>query len=180
MGISPGQAILGPVTLTHGKRSPLNWKLKLIAEIAPGEHVEIDVATWERPQEVSLAPVARRIIGDEPVIGRSTHARDEFDAGQLESGVDYVCAGPTWATPTKPGRPAAGLELLRHAAQLTGPDSRPWFAIGGIESVERLDDVIAAGARRVVVVRAITQAEDPGEMARTFARRLAGVPLSRS
>ena len=91
-------------------------------------------------------PVARRIIGDEPVIGRSTHARDEFDAGQLESGVDYVCAGPTWATPTKPGRPAAGLELLRHATRVTGPESRPWFAIGGIESVERLNDVIAAGA----------------------------------
>jgi len=125
-------------------------------------------------------PVARRILGDEPMIGRSAHARDEFDAGQLESGVDYVCAGPTWATPTKPGRPAAGLELLRHATRVTGPESRPWFAIGGIESVERLDDVIAAGARRVVVVRAITQAEDPGEMARTFASRLAGVPPSRS
>jgi len=91
-----------------------------------------------------------------------------------------VCAGPTWATPTKPGRPAAGLELLRHAARLTGPDSRPWFAIGGIETIERLDDVIAAGARRVVVVRAITQAEDPGEIARTFASRLFGVPPSPS
>jgi thiamine-phosphate pyrophosphorylase len=118
-------------------------------------------------------PVARRIVGDEPVIGRSTHARHEFDAGQLESGVDYVCAGPTWATPTKPGRPAAGLELLRYAAQTTGPNSRPWFAIGGIESVERLDAVIAAGARRVVVVRAITEAEDPGATARMFASRLA-------
>jgi thiamine-phosphate pyrophosphorylase len=70
-------------------------------------------------------PVARRIIGDEPVIGRSTHARDEFDAGQLESGVDYVCAGPTWATPTKRRRPAAGRELLRHEAQLKGPGSGP-------------------------------------------------------
>lgn len=124
-------------------------------------------------------PVARRIIGDEPVIGRSTHTRHEFHAGQLESGVDYVCAGPTWATPTKPGRPAAGLELLRQAAQTTGPDSRPWFAIGGIESIERLDAVIAAGARRVVVVRAITQAEDPGAMARLFASRLAAVATQR-
>lgn len=125
-------------------------------------------------------PVARRIIGDEPVIGRSTHTRHEFDAAQLESGVDYVCLGPTWATPTKPGRPAAGLELLRHAAQTTGPNSRPWFAIGGIESVQRLDAVIAAGARRVVVVRAITQAEDPGAMARTFASRLAAVSPAQS
>src|SRR6476659_3755537 len=112
-------------------------------------------------------PVARRIIGDEPVIGRSTHARDEFDAGQLESGVDYVCAGPTWATPTKPGRPAAGLVLLRHAARLTGPDSRPWFAIGGIETIERLDGRIRAGGRRGRRRPGVNQAEDPGEIART-------------
>lgn len=121
-------------------------------------------------------PVARRIVGDEPVIGRSTHAPDEFDAGQRQSGVDYVCAGPTWVTPTKPGRPAAGLDLLRHAAQAAGPDGRPWFAIGGIESLERLDAVIAAGARRVVVVRAITEADDPGAAARVFANRLAEAP----
>ena len=125
-------------------------------------------------------PVARRIIGDEPVIGRSTHARDEFDAGTTGVRRRLRLRRADLGDPHQAGRPAAGLELLRHAAQLTAPDSRPWFAIGGIESVERLDDVIAAGARRVVVVRAITQAEDPGEMARTFARRLAGVPLCRS
>jgi thiamine-phosphate pyrophosphorylase len=116
-------------------------------------------------------PLARRIIGDGPVIGRSTHDPGQFDAAGNEPGVDYLCAGPTWATPTKPGRPAAGLDLLRHAAHAATGDIRPWFAIGGID-LARLDEVLARGARRVVVVRAITEAEDPGAAARAFAQRL--------
>jgi thiamine-phosphate pyrophosphorylase len=115
-------------------------------------------------------PVAREIVGADVLIGRSTHSREQFDAGLAEPGVDYAVAGPTWATPTKPGRPAAGLDLLDHAASATGP--RPWFAIGGIENLDRLDEVIAHGARRVVVVRAITEAPDPGAAARAFANRL--------
>ena len=122
-------------------------------------------------------PVAREICGDGILIGRSTHSPAQFDAGLAEPGVDYVCAGPTWTTPTKPGRPAAGLELLSHAASaesaVGGAAVRPWFAIGGIENLARLDEVIARGARRVVVVRAITEAEDPGAAARAFADRLA-------
>ena len=118
-------------------------------------------------------PVARRILGDGVVIGRSTHSPAQFDAGLSEAGADYVCAGPTWETPTKPGRPAAGPTLLSHAASASSP--RPWFAIGGI-SLDRLDEVIALGARRVVVVRAITDAEDPGAAARAFATRLAALP----
>jgi thiamine-phosphate pyrophosphorylase len=120
-------------------------------------------------------PLARRIIGDGPVIGRSTHSPGQFDAARDEPGVDYLCAGPTWATPTKPGRPAAGLDLLSHAARaadLAADRTRPWFAIGGIDS-DRLDEVLARGARRVVVVRAITEADDPGAAARAFADRLA-------
>ncbi|GIH20875.1 thiamine-phosphate synthase [Rugosimonospora africana] len=115
-------------------------------------------------------PVARRIVGDRPVIGRSTHSPGQFDAARDEPGADYLCAGPTWATPTKPGRPAAGLDLLDHAS--VAATARPWFAIGGIDS-GRLDEVLALGARRVVVVRAITEAEDPGAAAQDFARRLA-------
>ena len=113
--------------------------------------------------------VARRIVGDGPLIGRSTHDVAQFDAADAEPGVDYLCAGPTWATPTKPGRPAAGVGLLDHAARTA---TRPWFAIGGIDSLQRLDEVIAHGARRVVVVRAITEADDPGAAARAFATRL--------
>jgi thiamine-phosphate pyrophosphorylase len=76
----------------------------------------------------------------------------------VEAGVDYFCVGPTWETPTKPGRPAAGLDLVRHTAAL-GTD-RPWFAIGGID-LSNLDAVLDAGATRVVVVRALTEAADP-------------------
>ena len=114
-------------------------------------------------------PVARRILGPGPLIGRSSHSPAQADAVATEPGVDYFCAGPVWATPTKPGRPATGPGLLAHVAQ-TEP-ARPWFAIGGI-SLDRLDDVLAAGAIRVVVVRAITEADDPATATRAFARRL--------
>jgi thiamine-phosphate pyrophosphorylase len=115
-------------------------------------------------------PVAREIVGDAVVIGRSSHSPEQSDAAAVEAGVDYFCAGPTWTTPTKPGRPAAGLDLLSHTASRR-PD-RPWFAIGGID-LTNLDEVLARGPRRVVVVRAITEAEDPGAAARAFADRLA-------
>jgi thiamine-phosphate pyrophosphorylase len=114
--------------------------------------------------------VARQILVDEILIGRSTHSPEQADIGAVEPGIDYFCTGPTWITPTKPGRPAAGLELLTHVAAAK-PD-RPWFAIGGIETLERLDQVIEQGARRAVVVRAITEADDPGAITRAFADRL--------
>ncbi|MCW2646041.1 MAG: thiamine-phosphate pyrophosphorylase [Pseudonocardiales bacterium] len=115
-------------------------------------------------------PLAREIVGDEMIIGRSTHSPGQADAARTEGGVDYYCTGPVWTTPTKPGRPAAGLQLVAHAA--AQQDERPWFAIGGIESLDRLDEVLARGGRRVVVVRAITEAEDPAAATRAFAERL--------
>jgi len=114
-------------------------------------------------------PVAREILGAAPLIGRSSHAEKETAAAAAEDGVDYYCAGPVWPTPTKPGRPAPGLRLLSYASRL--PAARPWFAIGGID-LGNLDEVLAAGARRVVIVRAITEAPDPGAAAAEFARRL--------
>jgi thiamine-phosphate pyrophosphorylase len=114
-------------------------------------------------------PVARRILGVGPVIGRSSHDPAQSSAAAVEEGVDYFCAGPVWATPTKAGRPGTGLGLLTHVASLG--TARPWFAIGGI-GLAQLDDVLATGARRVVVVRAITEADDPGAAAASFARRL--------
>jgi thiamine-phosphate pyrophosphorylase len=83
--------------------------------------------------------------------------------------VDYFCTGPVWPTPTKPGRPAPGLPLVRYAAALG--TQRPWFAIGGI-TLENLGQVQAAGADRVVVVRALTDAPDPAAAAAAFTARL--------
>jgi thiamine-phosphate pyrophosphorylase len=120
-------------------------------------------------------PVARQLIGPDPIIGRSSHAETETSAAATEPGVDYFCTGPVWPTPTKPGRPAPGLPLVRYAAALdqAGHQTpRPWYAIGGID-LANLDQVLAAGARRVVVVRALTDAADPAAAAAEFARRLA-------
>ena len=112
--------------------------------------------------------VARDVIGPRPLIGRSTHDRAQVNAAVGESapnGPDYFCVGPCWPTPTKPGRSAPGLDLVRAAAETCGSaGAKPWFAIGGIDA-ERLPDVLDAGAQRVVVVRAITGAEDPAAAA---------------
>ena len=112
---------------------------------------------------------ARAILGDDVLIGRSCHDRAQVDAAAVQPGVDYFCVGPTWPTPTTPGRPAPGLELTRYAASLT--TERPWFAIGGIDA-STLDQVLDAGATRVVVVRALTQAADPYAAAVALRARL--------
>ncbi|MER8182587.1 thiamine phosphate synthase [Kitasatospora sp. NPDC094015] len=134
-----------------------------------------DVAHAARPQVLHLGqddlpvPAARAILGPEVLIGRSCHAESEVDTALAEPGVDYFCTGPVWPTPTKPGRYAPGLGLVSYAAQQV--TDRPWFAIGGID-LGNLDQVLEAGARRVVVVRAITEADDPGAAAAELARRL--------
>jgi thiamine-phosphate pyrophosphorylase len=118
-----------------------------------------------------LSPVvARTLIGPAPLIGLSSHAEAETAAAAVEPAADYYCTGPVWPTPTKPGRPAPGLNLLRFAAELG--TSRPWFAIGGIDE-SNLDQVLAAGATRIVVVRVVTEAGDPGAVAARLAARLA-------
>jgi thiamine-phosphate pyrophosphorylase len=113
--------------------------------------------------------VAREIVGPDTLIGLSTHDRGQTVAAAAGA-VDYFCVGPCWPTPTKPGRRAPGLQLVRAAAEL-GAD-KPWFAIGGIDA-QRLPDVLDAGARRIVVVRAITAAEDPRSAAEGLRSALA-------
>jgi thiamine-phosphate pyrophosphorylase len=136
-----------------------------------------DIAYVVKPDIVHLGQddlpldVARELLGEEILVGRSTHAAAEVDEAVAQAGVDYFCVGPTWPTPTKPGRPAPGLPLLEHAAAIA--TDRPWFAIGGICEAN-LDEVLAAGATRAVVVRAITEAADPGAAATSLARRLRG------
>jgi thiamine-phosphate pyrophosphorylase len=110
--------------------------------------------------------VARAILGEDAIIGLSTHSPEQWDAAASEA--DYLCIGPVWETPTKRG-PAAGLDAVRHAAK--SGETRPWFAIGGI-SEENLPEVLDAGATRIVVVRAVTTAADPAASVRTLVDRL--------
>lgn len=134
---------------------------------------------------------ARKFLGDDAVIGLSTHSPEQIDSAIVQSagpgGLDYFCVGPVWATPTKPGRAAVGLDLVRYAARATGKttgnttgktaDSAagptaggsplPWFAIGGID-LGNVEQVVAAGAQRIVVVRAITEADDPAAAAKSL------------
>ncbi|EFG76620.1 thiamine-phosphate diphosphorylase [Mycobacterium parascrofulaceum ATCC BAA-614] len=113
--------------------------------------------------------VARGIVGPDTLLGLSSHDRDQAVAASA-SEADYFCVGPCWPTPTKPGREAPGLPLVRAAAGFGG--AKPWFAIGGIDEA-RLPEVLAAGARRIVVVRAITAAADPRAAARRLRSALA-------
>ena len=100
---------------------------------------------------------ARALVGDGLLIGLSTHSAQQLEAG-IAAGADQLSVGPVWETPTKPGRPATGLEYVRHAARRRPPV--PWFAIGGIDS-RNVSDVVAAGATRAVVARAIRDAPEP-------------------
>lgn len=112
---------------------------------------------------------ARRILGPDVVIGRSTHNRAQAGLAAIDEHIDYFCTGPIYATPTKPGRQAAGLDLIRSTADSHA--TRPWFAIGGIDD-ERLPEVLEAGATRIVVVRAITEARNPEAAARSLKQRI--------
>jgi len=109
---------------------------------------------------------ARELVGADMLIGLSTHATTEIDAARPNKpghpeGVDYIGVGPVHETPTKPGRAAVGLELVRYAAAHA---SVPFFAIGGLNA-GNIAEVLDAGATRVVVLRAIADAEDPGRAA---------------
>ncbi|HEX8079426.1 MAG TPA: thiamine phosphate synthase [Jatrophihabitans sp.] len=118
-----------------------------------------------------LAPVtARRIVGPDVLIGMSSHSAEQARAAASADEVDYFCLGPIWSTPTKPGRPHIGLPPV--TALAAEKVARPWFGIGGIDE-SNLDEVLDAGARRVVVVRVLTEAADPAAVAARLADRLA-------
>jgi thiamine-phosphate pyrophosphorylase len=145
----------------HGALLAVNDRAD-VAEVAGADVLHLGQGDlWSRD--------ARGIIGPEPLIGLSSHAEAETLTASTEPAADYFCTGPVWPTPTKPGRPAPGLPLVRYAAGLR--TARPWFAIGGIDETN-LDEVLAAGATRIVVVRAITEADEPGAAAARLAARL--------
>ncbi|MBO9997969.1 MAG: thiamine phosphate synthase [Cyanobacteria bacterium SID2] len=124
-------------------------------------------------QDVPVA-FARQLLGSQRIVGRSTTNPEEMRRA-LDEGVDYIGVGPVYATPTKAGKPAAGLDYVRYAAEHCPV---PWFAIGGID-MNNLSEVFAAGGERVAVVRAIANAEQPTLVAQYFLSQLAWVERMR-
>lgn len=148
-------AVLADAARRHGALLAVNDRAD-IARAAASDVLHLGQDDLPLPVAHEIAPHA--------LIGRSTHDAEQV-ARALDEDVDYFCVGPCWPTPTKPGRPAPGLDLVRHTASLA--PTKPWFAIGGIDA-ERLPQVLDAGATRIVVVRAITEAEDPQAAALTL------------
>lgn len=145
-------AVALPLCAAAGALLIINDHPELAAQAgADGVHVGQD----------DMAPArAREIVGPDALLGLSTHSPADI-ARAAGQDVDYIGVGPVHATPTKPGRPAVGLDLVRHAAAHA---TVPWFAIGGIDAAT-VGSVTDAGAVRIAVVRAITEAADPGAAA---------------
>ncbi len=142
----------------HGTLFILNDRPDLVAAAgADGVHVGQD--------DMAVAD-ARTIVGTDRLVGLSTHSPEQIDAAAAE--VDYIGVGPVHATPTKPGRPAVGVELVRYAARQA---IVPFFAIGGVTPAN-VSDVRQAGAQRIAVVRALTEAPDPAPVARELRRAI--------
>lgn len=152
-------AVLAEACRRHGKLLAVNDR----ADVAHAAGADVlHLGQGDLP-----VPAARALLGEDVLIGRSCHTEAEAAAAAVQPGADYFCTGPVWPTPTKPGRPAPGLDLVRYAAALG--TRRPWFAIGGID-LDNVHEVLDAGARRIVVVRALTEAPDPGAAARALAK----------
>ncbi|MDK8767512.1 thiamine phosphate synthase [Corynebacterium freneyi] len=146
-------AVLREVADRHGKLLAVNDR----ADIAVAAGADV-LHTGQKDLPVA---VARRLIGPDMLLGKSCNNAGQVDAAAVDPDLDYFCTGPVWATPTKPGRPAAGLDLVRHAAGVVRDDvdAHPFFAIGSIDP-SNAGEVAAAGASKLVVVRALTGAAD--------------------
>lgn len=163
--------VLRAVAERHGKLWAVNDRADIaMLSGAPVLHVG---------QKDLPVPAIRRLVDPSVIVGLSTSSPAMVDAAMAQAGsdapagnarLDYFCTGPLWATPTKPGRSAVGLGLVEYAARRTrealdaGLAPLPWFAIGGIDH-SNVAEVVGAGASRVVVVRAITDADDPADAA---------------
>jgi thiamine-phosphate pyrophosphorylase len=163
--------VLRAVAERHGKLWAVNDRADIaLLSGAPVFHVG---------QKDLPLPAIRQVVDPSVLVGLSTNSPELVDAAlahaqspEASAGarLDYFCTGPLWATPTKPGRAAVGLGIVEHAARRTreavesGCTALPWFAIGGIDH-QNVAQVVEAGASRVVVVRAITDADDPADAA---------------
>lgn len=161
----PAARVVVECARRRGKIAIVNDHVELALEAgAHGVHLGQD--------DGSLA-AARQRCGPNMLLGRSTHSLEQALAAVAE-GADYLGVGPLFATPTKPGRPATGVGL---ATEVAAAVALPWFAIGGIDA-GNIDSVLAAGARRVAVVRAVCEAPDPAAAAAALkARLLAAAPV---
>ncbi len=140
----------------HGVPLLLNDRPDLVCDAgADGVHVG---------QDDMPVGQARGLVGPDRIVGLSTHSPAQIDAAAADPAIDYIGVGPVHATPTKPGRPAVGLDLVRYAAAHA---ATPFFAIGGIAAAN-VAAVRAAGATRIAVVRAIADADDPEAAARAL------------
>jgi thiamine-phosphate pyrophosphorylase len=138
----------GAICAGHGALLILNDRPDLVAAAgADGVHVGQDDAPVSQ---------ARSEVGEARLVGLSTHSPFQIEQATL-AGADYIGVGPVHATPTKPGRPAVGVALVEYAASHAG---MPFFAIGGID-LDNVRSVVAAGAGRIAVVRALTLADRP-------------------
>ncbi len=151
--------IAARVCADHGVPFIMNDRPDLALEVgADGVHVGQDDASPE---------LARRILGPEVIVGLSTHAPAQLDASVSEP-VDYVSAGPVEPTPTKEGRPGTGIGYVSYAVERAG---RPVFITGGVTPAT-VPGLAAAGARRFVVVRYLTESDDPRASARALRRTI--------
>jgi thiamine-phosphate pyrophosphorylase len=174
--------VLRAVAERHGRLWAVNDRADIAAlSGAPVFHVG--------QKDLPLGAI-RRLVDPSVLVGLSTHAPELVDAAIAgaaapDARLDYFCTGPLWATPTKPGRSAVGLGLVEHAARRTrealdaGRTPLPWFAIGGIDH-SNVSQVVEAGASRVVVVRAVTDADDPADAAARLRAQLPTLPAPAS
>lgn len=162
-GLIRASAIFRHLANEFGVPFVLNDRADLVAACgADGIHVG---------QDDTPVATARELAGPGAIVGLSTHSAGQLSAACKASGPsrpDYISVGPVWPTPTKEGRPAAGLDYVRLARECA---SLPWFAIGGIDS-SNLGEVMAAGAHRIVVVRAIRDAKEVRAAAAALSERL--------
>ena len=160
-------AVLKEAAVRHGRL----WAVNDRADIA----VLSGAPVFHIGQKDLPLKAARTLLNGNAAIGLSSHSPEQVDAALAAAAgpaaLDYFCVGPLWATPTKPGRAAVGLDLVKYAAAAAGAKGQgqsdggvPWFAIGGIDQ-SNVEQVVAAGASRIVVVRAITEADDPAAAA---------------
>jgi thiamine-phosphate pyrophosphorylase len=153
--LAEAASVVADVCAAHGALFILNDRPDIAAQVrADGVHLGQD--------DMSVAQ-ARELVGSDMLIGLSTHAPGEIDAADPAL-VDYIGVGPVHATPTKPGRPAVGIELVRYAATHARV---PFFAIGGLDA-GNVGEATSAGATRVCVLRAVANAEDPESAARAL------------